>query len=91
MGAGHLALVEDGDRDLAELLGELGLVLEQLHDPDRAGEPGGPAADDRDADLDPLVLGVGDRPDELLGGLYWRRELRRLDGAHRWVSRPSSP
>ncbi len=56
-----------GDRDLAERLGELGLVLEELHHPDRAGEPRRAAADDRDADLDPLVLGIRGRPDELLG------------------------
>ena len=36
------------------------LVLgEQLHQPDRAREAGRAAADDRDAHLDPLVLGIG--------------------------------
>ena len=39
--------------------------------------PAGPAADDRDADLDPLVLGVGGRGDELrrrrpAAGIGWR-------------------
>ena len=37
--------------------------------------PAGPAADDRDADLDPLVLGIGRRGDELAGGFDRRREL----------------
>ena len=58
---GRLALLDHRDRDLAELLGQLGLVLEQLQQLDRAGEPGRAAADDRDADLDPLLLGIGDR------------------------------
>ncbi len=39
------------------LLGQLGLVLEQLHDLDRAGEAGRPTADDRHADLDPSSSG----------------------------------
>ena len=65
MRAGDLALLDHRHRHLAELLGQLGLVLEQLHQLDRAGEPGRAAADDRDADLDPLVLGIGRRADEL--------------------------
>ena len=68
-----------------------GLVLEQLRQPDRAGEPGGPAADDRDADLDALVLGVGRRADELLGGSTgggnWAGATPRIARA----TRPSSP
>ncbi len=54
-------------------LGERRVALQQLRQPDRAGEPGGPAADDRDADLELLVgrrLGRGDD----LG----RRERRRV-------------
>ena len=54
-----LALLDHRDRDLAQLLGQLGLVLQQLHELVRAGEPGGAAADDRHADLDPLLLGIG--------------------------------
>ena len=65
-----LPLLDHRNRDLAQLLSQLGFVLEQLHQPDRAGEPGRAATDDRDADLDPLLLGIGDRCDEL---------LRRLD------------
>ena len=53
MRAGLLALLEHRDRHVAEPLGELRRVLEQLAEPDRAGEPGRPGADDQDADLDP--------------------------------------
>ena len=74
-----LALLDHGDRDLAKLLGELGLVLEQLHDLDCAGEPGRAAADDRHADLDPLLFGVGGLADELLRRLERRRILGRGD------------
>ena len=74
MRAGDFALLDHRDRDFAELLGQLRLVLEQLHQFDRAGEPGGPAADDRDADLDPLVGGIGRRSD-YLGTVERRREL----------------
>ncbi len=60
--------------------------------PDRAGEAGRAAADDRDADLDPLVLGIGRRADELLRRVDRRRELRGSDRrASRPLSRPSSP
>src|SRR3954451_12769029 len=45
--------------------------------------PGGPAADDRDADLDPLVLRVGRRTDELRRVVDGRRELRWRDLSHR--------
>ena len=67
------ALVDERDRHLAERLGERRVALEQLRQPDRAGQPGRPAADDRDADLELLVgrrLGRGDD----LG----RRERRRV-------------
>ena len=50
---------------LAELLHQLGLVGEQVEEPVRAGEARRPAADDRDADLDPLVLGVGRLDDQV--------------------------
>ena len=66
VGAADLALLEHGDRDLAELLGQLRLVLEQLHDPVRAGEAGGAAADDHDPCLEALVLGIGRRADVVL-------------------------
>ena len=57
MRAGRLALLEHGDRHVAEPLGDVRVLLEQLPEPDRAGEPGGPGADDQHADLDPLVGG----------------------------------
>ena len=77
MRARDLALLDDGDRHLAELLGQLRVVLEQLQEPDRTREPGLPAADDRDADLDPLVLRIGRRPDELVRRVDRRRVLAR--------------
>src|SRR5262249_40562114 len=80
MRSGRLALLDQGDRHLAELLGQLGLVLEQLHEPDRAGEAGRPAADDRHTHLDALLLGIGDPGDELLRRLYGRRKLSGLAG-----------
>ena len=81
MGARDLALLEHGHRHLAERLHQLRVVLEQLQQPDRAREPGLAAADDRDADLDPLVLGVRQRPDELPHRVDRRRELDRGDRA----------
>ena len=41
-----LPLLEHGDRDVAEPLPDVGMLLEQLAEPDRAREPAGPAADD---------------------------------------------
>ena len=79
MRAGDFALLDDGDGDFAELLGQLRLVLEQLHDFVGAGEPGGATADDRDANLDALVLRVGRRADHI-GRLERRRELTRCYG-----------
>ncbi len=89
VGAADLALLEHGDRDLAEPLGQLRLVLEQLHDPVRAGEPGRAPADDDDARLEPLVLGIG-RGADVGAGIERGRELPGSD-AHRRISRPSWP
>ena len=79
MRARDLALLEHRDRHLAERLHHLRVVLEQLQQPDRAREPGLAAADDRDADLDPLVLGVGGRSEELPRRVDRRGELDRSD------------
>ncbi len=73
--AGLLALLDDRDRHVAEPLGGLGRLLEQLAEPDRAREAGRAAADDQHADLDPLVGRVGRRGDRL-----GRRERRRVVG-----------
>ena len=86
--AGDFALLDHRDRDFAELLGQLRLVLEQLHDLVGAGEPGGPAADDRDADLDALVLGIGRRADHV-GRVERRRELTRCYSRHRMLQSSS--
>src|SRR5206468_6183826 len=44
---------------------------------DRAGEPRGPGADNRDSDLDPLVLGIARRRDRL-ADVERRRKVGRL-------------
>src|SRR5581483_1984868 len=77
--ARDLALLDHRHRHLAQPLAQLRLPLEELHDPDRAGEAGRAGADDRDPDLDPLVLGVGDPGDEFLRRGDRRRKLRRSD------------
>ena len=79
-----LALLDERHRHLAERLHQRLVLGEQLRQPDRAGEAGRAAADDHDADLDALVLGIGRRADELLGGVDRRRELDRR-GAHQWI------
>ena len=59
-----LPLLEDGNRDLAQALANLRVLLQELAEPDRAREPAGAAPDDQDADLDSLVAGIrrsGDR------------------------------
>ena len=63
--AGLLPLVDERDGHFAEALCGRGIVLEQLAEADRAGEAGRAAADDQDADLDPLVGRVGRRRDDL--------------------------
>ena len=70
-----LALLDDRDGDVAEPLRGLGRALEQLAETDRAGEPGRTAADDQDADLDPLVGRIGGSRDRV-----GRREGRRVVG-----------
>jgi hypothetical protein len=85
---GRLALLDERDRHLAERLQHRLVLGQQLGQPDRAGEPGGPAADDHHADLDPLVLGIRGCPDELLGRVDGRRELDG-GGAHLSPSWPS--
>ena len=60
-----LGLLDHRDRHLAEALARLRILGQQREQPVRAGEPGGAAADDRDADLDPLVLSVELAPDQL--------------------------
>ena len=77
--AGLLALLEHGDRHLAEALCQLRMLLEQLSEPDRAREAAGAAPDDQHADLDPLVHRIGRRADDLGGGER-RREVGRPDG-----------
>ena len=64
--AGRLSLLHDGDRHVAQALGQVGARLEELRRADRGGQPGGARADDQDADVDPLVGRVGRLADELV-------------------------
>ena len=74
MRTGLRALVDHGDRNLAEPLADGRGRLEQLAEPDRAREPGGPGADDEHSDLDRIgVGGCGDH----LGRVERRRVLGR--------------
>jgi hypothetical protein len=86
--AGLLALLQQRDGNIAEPLGHIGMLLEQLAEPDRAGEPAGSAADDQHAHLDPLVGRIGGSGDHL-----GARERRRVVGganAHARLARTSS-
>ena len=71
--AAGLGLLDHCDRHFAEALQQFAparpIVAEQLQQAVGAGEAGGAAADDRDADLDQLVLGVETALDELLLGV----------------------
>ena len=73
MRAGLLALLDERDRHLAEPLGRGRILLEQLTEADRAGETGGAATDDQDADVDALVGRVRGCRDDLVA-----RERRRI-------------
>ena len=74
--AGLLALVDDGERYVAEALGGLGIIGEQLPESDRARKPRGPRADHEHTDLDAFVDRVGRLGDERAGAKR-RREVRR--------------
>ena len=74
MRARRLALLEHRERHLAESLGDVGVLLEQLAEPDRAGEPRGAGAHHEHTDLDALVDGVGRLGDEV-ARVEGRREV----------------
>ncbi len=87
MRAGHLALVEHRDRHLAELLGRGRIVGQQLPQADRAGESGGPGADEEHTDVDALVLGrrrLGHELAHLDGGWVVRRAPRHGRACYRF-------
>ena len=85
MRPGDAALLDHRDRHLAEALGQLLVVGQQLQQPDRARHPGLAAADDRDADLDPLVRIVRRRADELRRRVDRRREFAGGDAHDLWA------
>ena len=76
-----LALLQHRHRHVAEPLAHVRPLLEQLPEPDRAGQSTRAAADDEDADLDALVGRIGRGADHL-GGRERRREVGRADRAH---------
>ena len=81
-----MPFLDERDRHLAEPVGDVGMLLEQLAEADRAGEAGRPAADDQDPDLDPLVGRVGRLGDEL-ARVERRREVGRADATSRYPLR----
>ena len=94
--AARLRLLDDRDRHFAQALHRLRVVAEQLQQAVGAGQPGRAAADDRDADLDQLVLVVEPALDELLLRVDRRRERGRARCRCRCapamsLSCPSSP
>ncbi len=95
MRTGLLALLDDRDGDLTEPFCNVGMLLEQLSETDRARETRRPGADDEDADLDALVDRIGRLGDELarserrriVGGSY-RHELPRSGAGQAAASAP---
>lgn len=81
MPAARLGLLDHRDGDFPETLEKaappLRVIGQELEDPVGACQPGGPPADDQDADLDDLVLAVEPTLDELVGRLDRRRVGRR--------------
>ncbi len=76
--AGRLALLHHRDRHVAEPLGQLRALLEELRRANRRGEARRAAADDQDPDVDALVRRVRGLGDELVD-VVRRREV---SGAH---------
>ncbi len=79
MPAAGLRLLDHRDRNLPQALHRLRVVGQQLQQAVRAGQARGATADDRDADLDQLVLGVEAALDELLLRVHRRWEGRGSD------------
>ena len=86
--AARLALLDDGDGDLAELLEQLLVFGEELQEAVGCGQTGRPTTDDRDADLDGLVLAGLGGGDEL--GRSGRPAAGTLPERVRWWWRPWS-
>ena len=85
---GSLSFLEQGDRNFAEPIRQLGMLLRQLAQPDRSGQTRRACADDQKADVDSLVDRVGRRDDRLRS-----RPRRRILGwanAHDARARTSS-
>ena len=65
--AGLLALLDDRERHVAQPLGDVGVLLEQLPEADRAREARGSGAHHEHAHLDAFVDRVARRDDEPVG------------------------
>ena len=83
------ALLHHRQRHLAEPLGDVGVLLEQLAEADRARETGRACTDDEHADLDAVVGRVGGLADVGLG-IERRREVGRTTHAAPLRARRSS-
>src|SRR5690606_31557706 len=81
VGAADLALLDYRDGNLAELLHQLRLLFKKLEGLDGGSETGGTAADDRYADFNALILGIGGRGDDAFG-IKGRRIFRGRYGRH---------
>ena len=77
MATAGLGLLDHRDRHLAETLGQRLVVGQPLQQPVGARQTGGAAADDRDPDVDPLVLAIESTLDELLDDIDGRRKVDR--------------
>src|SRR5205085_2740225 len=87
--AGGLALLDDRERHVAETLGAVGMLREELSEADGRREAGGSAADDEEADVDALLRGRR-RLRDRVGRVERRREVRRSHPPLRRASRSSA-
>jgi hypothetical protein len=93
--AARLALLDDGNRNFAELLEQLLVFSEELQETVGRSQTSRPTTDNGDADFDELVLASLGGCDELGLRVDRRRELCRsvsvVGGGHGLVLSPSWP
>ncbi len=78
---GGLALVGERHGNLAERLGQLGILGDELPEPYGGGEARGASAHDQDPDLDALVF-RSLRKGDIVGRLKRRGVRRRMNAGH---------
>ena len=76
MRARLLTLLEQRNGNVAEPFADVWMLLEQLPESNRTRKPSRPRADDRDADLDPLVVRIS-RGANRIAGAERRSEVDR--------------